>query len=465
MPLLPDASLWSVIAAGGRLNERFIRGAEHGVAIDRLVCGSSLDRPVEEFINRSVVIATTDQFTAALALVELDGIARRLVLCPPDLSAAHIAVVAETAQADVIVSDGRVPPPAASKHVNLVICSPEIRPAEPLRCGCGRSEWILLTSGTTGVPKLVVHTPGSLIAPIKPGAAASPPAVWSTFYDIRRYGGLQIFLRAMLGGGELVLSSASETTADFLTRAGGHRITHISGTPSHWRRALMSPAAGRISPKYVRLSGEIADQPILDDLQAFYRRAGVGHAFASTEAGVAFEVNDGLAGFPVQLIGQPGAEVEMKIADGSLRIRSARTALGYLGPGGELRDPDGFVDTGDMIERRGDRYHFVGRRGGIINVGGLKVHPEEVEAVINHHPAVQMCLVTARKNRFTGSIVVAEVVLRGGEDGANRVATALQNEILDICRHSLPAHKVPATIRFVSSVGLGAAGKLARAGG
>ena len=77
----------------------------------------------------------------------------------------------------------------------------------------------------------------------------------------------------------------------------------------------------------------------------------------------------------------------MKIEDGSLRIRSTRTARRYLG--GEraaLADADGFVDTGDMVELRGDRYYFVGRAGGIINVGGLKVHPEEVEAVINRHP-------------------------------------------------------------------------------
>ena len=132
--------------------------------------------------------------------------------------------------------------------------------------------------------------------------------LWSTFYDIRRYGGLQIFLRALLGGGSLVLSSAQESTGDFLIRAGAQGVTHISGTPSHWRRALMSPSAHRIAPRYVRLSGEIADQAILDDLRALYPEAKIAHAFASTEAGVAFEVGDGLAGFPASLIGQPSAQ-------------------------------------------------------------------------------------------------------------------------------------------------------------
>ena len=78
-----------------------------------------------------------------------------------------------------------------------------------------KTEWILLTSGTTGLPKLVVHTLASLAGAIKQGNAAASPVVWSTFYDIRRYGGLQIFLRAVLTGTSLVLSSAEESTRIF----------------------------------------------------------------------------------------------------------------------------------------------------------------------------------------------------------------------------------------------------------
>jgi acyl-CoA synthetase (AMP-forming)/AMP-acid ligase II len=207
----------------------------------------------------------------------------------------------------------------------------------------------------------------------------SSGAIWSTFYDVRRYGGLQILLRGLLGGGSLVLSQASEPVGDFLTRVGRSAVTHISGTPSHWRRALMSGAADRMAPRYVRLSGEPADQAILNNLAHAWSNANVAHAFASTEAGVAFDVRDGKAGFPAAIIGRTGMPVEMRVVEGSLRIRSNRVALGYLGDGGSLADADGFVDTGDMVEQRGDRYFFVGRREGVINVGGQKVHPEEVE--------------------------------------------------------------------------------------
>ena len=126
------------------------------------------------------------------------------------------------------------------------------------------TEWVLLTSGTSGVPKMAVHSLASLIAPIGAGQRLDGAVVWGTFYDIRRYGGLQIFLRAIVGGASLVLSSAGEPIADHLARLGRCGVTHLSGTPSHWRRALMSPEIGKIAPRYVRLSGEIADQAILD---------------------------------------------------------------------------------------------------------------------------------------------------------------------------------------------------------
>jgi acyl-CoA synthetase (AMP-forming)/AMP-acid ligase II len=275
---------------------------------------------------------------------------------------------------------------------------------------------------------------------------------------------LQIFLRAALRGGSLVLSDPKESITDFLGRAAAAGITHISGTPSHWRRALMSGAAATIAPAYVRLSGEIADQAILDNLKVAYPRAGVAHAFASTEAGVAFEVGDGLAGFPATLLGAPGP-VELKIAAGTLQIRSGGNALRYLGEQvAPIRGADGFVDTGDRVELREDRYHFIGRAGGVINVGGLKVHPEEVEAVINTNPWVRMSLVKARRNPIMGAVVIAEVVLVDAEAmaGERPQPEDLSRAIIDSCRRALLPHKVPATVKIVPSLEVSAAGKLVR---
>jgi acyl-CoA synthetase (AMP-forming)/AMP-acid ligase II len=449
------ASLWQLVSTAGRLSERWLSDTSAKVSLATLWHGSSLGRPLDELRGRSVLLLTRDQLPAALVLIELDGIARRIVLCPPDVSSAHLPGVIATAGVEAVVGDCVA---AASAGDFFVPCGAEFTPGAPDRQPSEETEWVLLTSGTTGTPKLVRHTLATLTGAMPAGTALGYGAVWSTFYDIRRYGGLQIFLRAMLGGGSMVLSSAQEPVGDFVARAGASGVTHISGTPSHWRRTLMSASAGKMAPRYVRLSGEIADQAILDHLRAAFPDADIAHAFAATEAGVAFDVGDGLAGFPASYVGRRG-DVEMRVADGSLRIKSGRNALGYLSESAaSFFDADEFVDTGDMVELRDERYHFVGRRGGIINIGGQKVHPEEVEAVINRHPDVQMSRVTARKSPITGAIVVADVVVTA----AHAPLEAVKSEIFDTCRGALARHKVPALIHFVPTIEVSAAGKLAR---
>jgi acyl-coenzyme A synthetase/AMP-(fatty) acid ligase len=389
-----------------------------------------------------------EQLATAVALVELDGIARRLVLCTPDLTPEQLAAVCAAAEAEVVLDSVSAAPVPEDLH----------------RRRTQDTEWVLLTSGTTGVPKLVVHSFDSLAGALPRHPTSVKPMVWSTFYDIRRYGGLQIYLRAVLSGSPLVLSNAGEPTREFLARAGAAGVTHISGTPSHWRRALMSGDTGLIAPEYVRLSGEVADQTVLDNLRSAYPNARIAHAFASTEAGVAFDVNDGLAGFPAGLIGTTGGAIEMKVQDGTLWIRSGRTAARYLGGApAPLAGGDGYVDTGDMVELADGRYYFRGRKGGIINVGGLKVYPEEVESVLNADPRVRMSLVKARRNPLTGSLVIAEVVLTDDEQSIDaEAAEKVKSDLLNACRRALAAHKVPALLRFVPALEMSAAGKLVR---
>jgi acyl-coenzyme A synthetase/AMP-(fatty) acid ligase len=425
-------------AAGRTLSDENDR-----VALADLATRTNLGQPVELFRGRSALLHTgSRQLPTALMLLALDGVAGRMALGLPELKVEHLEGVMKEAEGNNYLSSQRL--------LNTEEAQPVDRSVD--------TDWILFTSGTTGQPKMVAHTLATLTGPLDDGLAVVPGSVWSTFYDIRRYGGLQILLRALLGGGSMVLSSATESVADFLRRAGLEGVTHISGTPSHWRRALMSGEAGRMAPKYVRLSGEIADQAILDNLKAAYPDAEIAHAFASTEAGVGFDVRDGRAGFPASYVDQPGAKAELRVEDGTLRIRSTRTARRYLGSGPALGDREGFVDTGDMVEQRGDRYYFLGRREGVINVGGQKVHPEEVEAILNRHPAVRLSLVWPRNSPITGDIVAADIVLA---DPTVEFAS-VRRELLEACRAELPAHKVPASLRAVESLPVAESGKLVR---
>ena len=211
----------------------------------------------------------------------------------------------------------------------------------------------------------------------------------------------------------------------------------------------------------MRLSGEACDQPILDALRQAFPNASIAHAFASTEAGVAFDVRDGKAGFPASMVGQDGP-VTLRVQDGALRIRSSRTASRYLGNDMPSCLTLPALSTPAIGSNDGDRYYFHGRRGGIINVGGLKVHPEAVEAVINRHPAVQMSRVSARPSPITGAIVVAEVVMNTPPEAASAEFKAVKSEILALCRSVLAAHQVPAMLNQVASLEIAASGKLVR---
>jgi acyl-CoA synthetase (AMP-forming)/AMP-acid ligase II len=452
--------LWESLRAGGA---PALHTASATIRIADLRDSSLLGPRLESLSDRCVLLAVCDPLAAALALIELDGVARRLVLCPPDLSARHLSAVIETAGADVWLGDENSPKvgPELDARVDSVLVATELRAGHSQRRQIHETEWILLSSGTTGMPKLVIHTLQSLCAAIPPSRRLDVQMSWSTFYDIRRYGGLQILLRA-LHAGALVLPSAGEPVTQFLRRAGAARVTHISGTASHWRSALMSGAAACIEPHYVRLSGEIADQAILDSLHLAYPRASIVHAFASTEAGVAFEVEDGHAGFPAAVLDGIGvaAGVQIRIVDETLRIRSPGNAKGYLGSSAALTDAEGFVDTGDRVQLRDGRYRFRGRAGGVINVGGFKVHPEEIEAIINSHPGVRLSRVSARRNPITGAVVIAEIVPHDSNDALPD--DVLTESVMELCRGVLPPYKVPALVRIVARLEVSAAGKLLR---
>ena len=445
---LHRASLRSLALRGGAGRRLTSEAGQAGFADVKQ--GRWIQPGAGSLVGASVLIATDGQLAATLALLDLDGVAGRVLLCPPGVDAAHLPAILDQADVDTVVTDGRDVP--SGLRTLTVAASPC---GAPLPDDGVETEWVLFTSGTTGRPKLVRHTLGSLTGPLADGLVVPDGSVWSTFYDTRRYGGLQILLRALLGGGSMVFSSDAEPVGAFLQRAGREGVTHISGTPSHWRRALMSPDVAAMNPAYVRLSGEVADQGVLDRLHAAYPRASIAHAYASTEAGVAFDVRDGLAGFPAAML-EPGAgAAEMRVVDGTLRIRSRRTASGYIGAA--LPGEDGFVDTGDQVERRGDRYYFAGRREGVINVGGQKIYPEEVEAVLNAHPAIRMSRVWPRRSPVTGAIVAADLVLEG-----EAALATVRDSILAACRAALPPHKVPVSLRAVPSLAITAAGKLVR---
>jgi len=127
-----------------------------------------------------------------------------------------------------------------------------------------------------------------------------------------------------------------------------------------------------------------------------------------------------------------------------------------------LASEDGYVDTGDLVELEADRYYFRGRKGGIINVGGLKVYPEEVEGVINTDPRVAHVPSACEAKMPSWERWSSP---RSCWNRRRRPADRwIRNDLLEACRRMLPAHKVPARLSFVPALELTAAGKLVAPG-
>ena len=213
-----------------------------------------------------------------------------------------------------------------------------------------------------------------------------------------------------------------------------------------WRQILQTGLADRWNLRQVTLGGEIADQQILDSLAAHFPDARISHVFASTETAAAFAVHDGIAGFPTsQLIENP-AGIRMRIRDGILEIHN---------PFSSNADEDGFVTTGDEVVEENGRVLFLGRRSGVANSGGTKVWPEQVENQLRRHPAVADALVNAKRNPFTGSVLVAAVTLAPGEDCDG---LSLRKWL----KQRLPSTHVPATITVVDALETNPTGKVLR---
>ncbi|KFI26940.1 2-succinylbenzoate--CoA ligase [Haematobacter missouriensis] len=323
--------------------------------------------------------------------------------------------------------------------------------------------WLMTTSGTTGVPKIVTHSVASLTRSVR-GTRPEALPVWGLLYDMTRFAGMQVGLQAMTGHGTLAAIDRDAALGAQVAEMAAAGVTHLSATPTLWRRLLMAPGAEELPLRQITLGGEIAEQTVLDAIRARFPRARVTHIYASTEIGVGFAVNDGRAGFPESyLSAEAPAGLAMRVEEGMLWLRPPEAhRTRYLGDNQLDIDAEGYVRSGDRVEIRPDaegaRVHFLGRDSGVVNVGGVKVYPERVEAVLTADPRVSLAQVAAKSSPITGNLLVATIV--PADPAADRAA--LKRELLAHAQAHLEREAVPAMWRFVDHLETNAAGKIVR---
>jgi acyl-coenzyme A synthetase/AMP-(fatty) acid ligase len=310
----------------------------------------------------------------------------------------------------------------------------------------------LLTSGTTGVPKVIHHRWTTLFTQKRVDQA--PPNRWLLTYQVGTYAWFQMATLALFVPRQDVVVGDAPAPGDLLALAARRGATAISSTPTFWRYALLQsdPAVLASVPlRQITLGGEPVDQAILDQLRVRFPSARITHIYASSEVGAAIVVHDGREGFPAAWLERAGADRErhriaLRIQDGTLWVRSRHASL----------DHRGWVDTGDSVERQGDRVVVVGRRdASFINVGGMKLSSYAVERALLEHPRVAWCRARARPSPLVGSLVAADIVLRDVAESALEAETELTRH----ARARLPEHAVPRLWRFLDTIPVTAAHK------
>jgi len=389
-----------------------------------------------------------DSISAALPwLVAADGLSHRIGLASPRVSVDTLDKLKKLGGFYLVV-----PGDEAGFQAEVV------QPDAAERGVQGATEWVLTTSGTTGIPKLVPHTLDSLLRTTKRSNPKGIVPVWGLLYSFDRFAGLQVLLQAVASGSKLIVPPNDASLSDQIQFMVEHGVTHLSASPTLWRRLLMAPASRELNLRSITLGGEIADQEVLDALSSRFPSARLVHIYASTEAGVGFSVVDKKAGFPVEFIDKPPAGVELRVRNKSLQLRTRRQSVSYIGSDKQVSDAQGWVNSGDLLERRGDRYLFVGRDDSTINVGGMKVQPEIVEQAIKSEPGIAEARVFGKGSAITGMLVCAEICLDAPVTDEKAFVKSLKGKLLN----HLADHEMPVRIKIVENIEINASGKVER---
>lgn len=400
---------------------------------------------VEEIKASNVVINGRSRFEFAKLLFLLDGEVKSILFLPQDIDETLFDRYYNEAEInyEVYLDGNELKFNTIEKHHSLKF---------------EETSWIIPTSGTTNIPKLVSHSFESLTRTAKQNIEIGANYTWGLVYDIYRFSGIQVFLQSMLSGSTLIISEANASMPEILNNLLASNCNALSATPSFWRKVMMSKELNDLDFKIITLGGEIADESILQALRAKFIEAKVLHIYASTEAGVGFSVIDTHSGFPKQYLDEGINGIALKMSSTStLMINNGKQTQKYLSKDA-LYQNDGFIDTGDIIEIKDDRVYFLGRDSGAINVGGNKVQPEEVESTLLDSGFVHAAFVYPKKNPMMGNIVCADIVLKD----ANGDTKITKTEILKYCRDKLENFKVPAIIKFVDEIETTHSGKLKR---
>lgn len=306
------------------------------------------------------------------------------------------------------------------------------------------SEITIFTSGTTGQPKKVVHSIETLTRSVRLGDKYKGQ-VWAYAYNPTHMAGLQVFFQAFENQNTLV-NVFNMQRSEVYHKITYYQITHISATPTFYR-LLLPIEQSYLSVQRVTLGGEKSDNHLYENIKKIFPNAKINNVYASTEAGSLFAAKGDCFQISEKIRDM------FTVVEDELLIHKS-----LLGKSSSFKFDGDYYHSGDLIEwvnQEEGIFKFKSRKNELINVGGYKVNPGEVEDVINAIEGVRQSLVYGKANSILGNVLIAEVQL---EEGSLITDLSIRKTLKD----QLQDFKIPRKIKFVEAFTLTRTGKIKR---
>ena len=295
---------------------------------------------------------------------------------------------------------------------------------------------ILFTSGSSGTPKATVHNFSKLLDKFHLQREAKRII---NFLLFDHWGGLNTMLHILSGVGSLICidDRSADAVCEFIQR---HRIQLLPSSPTFLNLLLLSRAYQRYdlsSLELITYGTEPMQAHTLEGLHAIFPKVKLQQTYGLIELGVMRSKSKSPESLWVKL---GGSGFEWRVVDNILQIKAHSVMLGYLNAPSPFTD-DGWFITGDYVEVDGEYLKILGRKSEIINVGGEKVFPVEVENVIQAMDNVVEVTVFPQDHPITGKVVCAKVHLKEPEE-----KTAFKRRLKKYCIEQMSVYKVPVRI-------------------
>ena len=335
----------------------------------------------------------------------------------------------------------------------------------PLRCRAdhpfyaqlrrdGHPGLVVFSSGSTGKSKAAVHDLAPLLEKFKVARQALR-AICFLLYD--HLGGVNTMLYILSNAGCMV-TVQERTPEAVLAAVEKHRVELLPTSPTFINLILLSEAWRHYdlsSLQTVSYGTEPMPESTLRRFHLLFPHLKLQQTYGLSELGVLRSQSKGSDSLWVRVGGEG---FETRVVDGAFQIKARSAMLGYLNAPSPFT-ADGWFVTGDLVEVDGEYVRFLGRKSEIINVGGEKVYPAEVESVLQEMEGVEEASVVGEPNPIMGRIVVAKVKLRGDEDIAS-----FRRRMNAFCTTRLARFKIPQKVVLLNHSLVGNRLKKMRAG-